>query len=955
MQDNFGRINQDSGVIEDPRFPHFNGYTQQELLEQVTFLDDTGNLPRPPDSLQGIDRFFTDRQRDHMKVLWNVQEDLRELAVAAGIKIAYREGVPGTKRNVFLPIVGKRGQNLNDGTDIGVVLADIKDPARQIGPEFDRTFPTAAEARADGYVLMPFDEALMHRGQDIADRISEKELGNWFRDNAEQLEGINQIAYKQGEAWRIRDAMGRVEESGELPHVFESSGAEDPRGARNFSLVATTPEGVRPVKFHLAGPQAQQVRKILDAELRPATASPWRHEPFARGYELANSTMFMAGTGFDGGLMMIQGPGAVSTQIASLFTAPGARLTAAKNIPLMVTNDVVARWLQAVFTPQASRRAYSDLLRKLTENGQIQRHPELFSSIVPGASEFNRVADSAFAWIPGIGDAVERSSFAFDFGRLLWASRMAEVVDLQTMERFGFTDRRQLDTLAPPQRQWMDAVDAANREAMGMMSSKRIGLGSGQRWFERNALFFAAQFTRAKTHQFALAANIASWDTRAVHARARIIAEMSVVVSGIFLWNLLNEKWNGSSDEQTKARLAEVLNPAHRNWLSLRIGTASNAPQFRLGGKVKQLTGLFVGLAMRLPPVQETYQQITGEEYTIYDNVFSFLTGRLESQLPQPPSLILDVARGQHWDGENVTPLTAAKNYLSPFWMQGIVENVNSTSPYGTALSAAVAGAGEFTGVSSTPASMRNIRESILRSQTGDAWERWHDLEPAGRAWIKSISRDLTNERVVQAATNGQDWAIDQLTIEEYRDERDQQILALDQFLSSVHAAAFTPDIQRQVIGAFFDAQQGAGAAANAIYRRRAKAGDPDYAPDGEYAEALERYYDLIGEISAASNDLRNPARLVEAERALNVFKAAQDEETLAYVRRNTNIHDRMPKSIMHMLLNRESTQEYMMEILESADAQYEYIAENFGEDAAQRWWSWFKMESDTSPLRNAA
>ena len=955
LEDNFGRVNPQTGLIEDSRSA-FNGYSHQQLLEQVTFLDRQGNLPVHPDRLQGIDRHFTARQRDQLKVLWNIQEDLRRMADDSGIKIADRQGVGDTKRFVFLPIYGKVGQNLNDGVDIAVVLADIKDPTRQLSAQYDRTIPTAAEAVQAGYALLPLDQALMQRGQDIVDRISEARLGDYFRNNVEQFEGITQAAYHVGEQWRIRTAVGETHDVDALPRAFDSTGENDPLGSRRFRIASSTPEGIRPVEFRLAGPQANRVRQVLEADLRPATSSPWRHEFIPKGMELTNSTMFMAGTGFDAGLMMIQGPGALSTQTAAVFGRQGgARLRAAANIPLMVTNDMMYRWVQSVFNPRSARRAFSDLMRKLTENGQIQRHPELFSSIVPGASEFNRVSDSAFAWLPGVGTAIERSSYAFDFGRVLWASRMAESLDLQAMMRFGFTDRRQLDSLSPIQRQWMDAMGAANREAMGMMSSKRIGLGSGQRWFERNMVFFAAQYTRAKTHQFALAANLASWDTRAVQARMYLTAEMSAVMAGVVAWNMLNDNMNGQSPEQQMKRLSEVLNPLHRNFLSLRIGTADNAPQFRMGGKAKQLTGLLAGLVMRIPAASDAYTAATGEEYQTYGNIAGFITGRLEGQMPQLPSLALDYARGNHWDGENFTPLSAAKNYLSPFWLQGVVENMNSTSPYGTALSAVVAGAGEFTGVSSTPASMRNIRESILRRESGDEWERYTDLEPAGRAWIKDLGRQYTEERVEESAGNGEDWAVDQLTINQYRDERDNQILAVAQFLETVHPSQFTSDMQRDAVGVFFDAQSGAGAAASAIYRRRANAGDPDFAPDGDHAEALESYYDLIGEVAEASNDLNNPQRLARAEAALEMFRAGQDEETLAYVRRNTNVHDRMPVSVMRLLLSRESTNAYMTEILESADAQYEHVLQNYGYDAAQRWWAWFQMEGETYQAAQAA
>ena len=94
---------------------------------------------------------------------------------------------------------------------------------------------------------------------------------------------------------------------------------------------------------------------------------------------------------------------------------------------------------------------------------------------------------------------------------------------------------------------------------------------------------------------------------------------------------------------------------------------------------------------------------------------------------------------------------------------------------------------------------------------------------------------------------------------------------------------------------------------------------------------------------------------ILDAEAALNDFRVAQEPETLAYIRRNTNIHDRMPKSVMAFLLNRESTREYMIEILESAAAQYQHIFGEFGEEAAQRWWDWFQMKSEENPLRNAA
>ena len=322
----------------------------------------------------------------------------------------------------------------------------------------------------------------------------------------------------------------------------------------------TTGNEVRERRYRIYGPKAAGLSKFMD-ELK------YEHELRDANKLLTGAAKF----GAVSRLAVLTMDGSVWTMQAG-FALAAHPLHGAQQVP-----EMAKAFVESLFAPETARRARGELLAKFADSGGYEKHPYLVTDY-GRLSEFTEASEGVLGRIPVAGEALQRFALSFDYLRDIVAVRFAELAD-----EAGMTQEAK------------NAHDRMINKMLGRLHSRALGVSANQRLYEGALFMLAPQYFRATLGMFAQMAEGGVSGRMAMKLVARASGVFTMLVAGAAMG--LGAA-RGDTEDQIRQDVARALNPTSREFLSVKVGSGSDAFRVGLGGMPRAFLSLLSELAV---------------------------------------------------------------------------------------------------------------------------------------------------------------------------------------------------------------------------------------------------------------------------------------------------------------------------------------------------------------------
>ena len=661
-------------------------------------------------------------QKEWIERMGQIEGSIFHLYTRHGIGIG-RVPLEAIERFAGRIVVGRQDPKTGEFVEIGF----IESGRGKTGAEKARTFETATESQAEGFVYMPYEQAVRVKANSAWNRVVDEEITRWLVDNTP--EGV--FGTTQWQKGKTR--AGEYPTSDDTPplmqtYLFSGNGAREFVGDVN-KIYASTGDSYGFLKKINSYNSVQRVYALAgDASIFfiQMILMPVSH-PIILGKSIGNFGEIFARSLMPGGMA---GKGVGNLRISSDWTSPGARRVRAEFL------DEHREILQKI--PIIMSDTGLEVTEALGKGGALA-----------GEKGVSRIFGKVGGYLKPFQQAYESS---IDTAGVLMA---------EALEPLAKGDPTKLRDLK-------DYID----NMRGLASARRTGVSDTQMLLE-STLLLAPRYRRATA---ALTASLFQGGLRGKLAREAYLKAAGALVLTYTALTIYKGMSEGKSGKEITSDVLNGLNPTSSQFLMWKLGNQMYGPGSKFISDIRMLSKL----ATYVPRI--TGKEVLGMDIEINEaedflNIDEFNRNPavrwVRSQLAGAPSLAWDLISGKNYIGEPISldftgdPMQAMKDLgerfsqeITPLWVHSMLFDG------GTRNERLARGGVEFVGGRAYSASFYARADEVSKSYWGNEYEHTH-------SWQKDLVRldpDVASRETKRGSVSERIKNEDERRIQELKD-----------------------------------------------------------------------------------------------------------------------------------------------------------------------------------------